>query len=42
MAKVTRARALPPLENGYRLDEKTFHARYEAIARGRNAGITVK
>src|SRR5437870_224434 len=24
-------RALPPLENGDRLDQKTFHARYEAM-----------
>src|SRR4051794_23402017 len=33
MAKVMRARArpLPPLENGDRLDQQTFHARYEAM-----------
>jgi hypothetical protein len=26
-----RKRRLPPLENGDRLDQKTFHARYEAM-----------
>src|SRR4051794_23595415 len=38
MATVPRARrphqprqALPPLENGDHLDQKTFHARYEAM-----------
>jgi Uma2 family endonuclease len=27
----SRTRPLPPLENGDRLDQKTFHARYEAM-----------
>ncbi len=30
-AKPPRARALPPLENGDRLDQPTFHARYQAM-----------
>ncbi len=30
-AKAPRAGALPPLENGDQLDQKTFHARYEAM-----------
>jgi Uma2 family endonuclease len=29
--KVPRTKRLPPLENGDRLDQKTFHARYEAM-----------
>jgi Uma2 family endonuclease len=29
--KPTQTRTLPPLENGDRLDQKTFHARYEAM-----------
>jgi Uma2 family endonuclease len=30
-AKQARTRSLPPLENGDQLDQKTFHARYEAM-----------
>ncbi len=30
-ARPTRPRALPPLENGDRLDQPTFHARYQAM-----------
>jgi Uma2 family endonuclease len=30
-AKPPRSRALPPLENGDRLDQETFHTRYEAM-----------
>jgi Uma2 family endonuclease len=30
-AKLPRTRTLPPLENGDRLDQRTFHARYEAM-----------
>ncbi len=30
-AKHPRTRSLPPLENGDRLDQKTFHARYQAM-----------
>jgi Uma2 family endonuclease len=30
-AEPPRTRSLPPLENGDRLDQKTFHARYEAM-----------
>jgi Uma2 family endonuclease len=30
-AKPPRSKYLPPLENGDRLDQKTFHARYEAM-----------
>jgi len=29
--KLASARAVPPLENGDHLDQKTFHARYEAM-----------
>jgi hypothetical protein len=29
--RAPRARTLPPLENGDQLDQKTFHARYEAM-----------
>jgi hypothetical protein len=29
--KRTRARTLPPLANGDHLDQRTFHARYEAM-----------
>lgn len=31
--------ALPPLENGDRLDQKTFHARYEAMPTGTRAEL---
>jgi len=31
MTTLQRSRTLPPLENGDRLDQKTFHARYEAM-----------
>jgi Uma2 family endonuclease len=31
MAKPPRSKSLPPLENGDRLDQKTFHARYQAM-----------
>lgn len=30
-AKLPRSKRLPPLENGDRLDQPTFHARYEAM-----------
>lgn len=30
-AKITRAKVLPPLENGDRMDQKTFHERYLAM-----------
>src|SRR5436309_11234578 len=30
-AKSAWTKALPPLENGDQLDQKTFHARYEAM-----------
>src|SRR6266702_624235 len=30
-SRTTRATDLPPLENGDRLDQKTFHRRYEAM-----------
>lgn len=32
-------KALPPLENGDRLDQKTFHARYEAMPDGVRAEL---
>ena len=39
-AQPTEAR-LPPLENGERLDQKTFHARYEAMPEGIRAELFV-
>ena len=35
-----RKKALPPLENGDRLDQKTFHARYEAMPEDCRAELT--
>jgi hypothetical protein len=45
MATVQKSRAstarksLPPLENGDRLDQKTFHARYKAMPKGVRAEL---
>jgi hypothetical protein len=33
------AEILPPLENGERLDQPTFHARYEAMPEGTRAEL---
>src|SRR5260370_10651264 len=35
----TNGQALPPLENGDRLDQKTFHERYEAMPEGVKAEL---
>src|SRR6266853_1376259 len=35
----TNGEALPPLENGDRLDQKTFHERYEAMPEGVKAEL---
>jgi Uma2 family endonuclease len=37
--KLSSTRLLPPLENGDCLDQKTFHARYEAMPEGRRAEL---
>jgi Uma2 family endonuclease len=39
VSKRRRERALPPLQNGDRLDQKTFHARYEAMPEGCRAEL---
>ena len=38
-ARAVRTGALPPLENGDRLDQPTFHARYEAMPEGCRAEL---
>ncbi len=38
-AKPPRSKRIPPLENGDRLDQKTFHARYEAMPNGFRAEL---
>src|SRR5579884_1850034 len=38
-AKTPRSKRLPPLENGDWLDQKTFHARYEAMPNGFRAEL---
>lgn len=38
-AEQPRSKRLPPLENGDRLDQKTFHARYEAMPNGFRAEL---
>lgn len=38
-AKPLRSRHLPPLENGDKLDQPTFHARYEAMPKGCRAEL---
>jgi Uma2 family endonuclease len=38
-AKTPRSKRLPPLENGDRLDQKMFHARYEAMPNGFRAEL---
>src|SRR5260370_10537232 len=37
--KRTETKRLPPLENGDELDQKTFHARYEAMPEGCRAEL---